>query len=648
MPLCSRCQRDAPEGSLFCPFCRAAILPPGAQEDPLVGETINGTYLVQERIGGGGMGQVYKAVQLNLDRVVALKLLRPSFADDPVIVQRFHREARACSKLHHPNIIGVTDFGQTADGALFMAMEFVPGRNLLTLLQEEFPLGEARVVHLVAQVLSALADAHEMGIVHRDLKPENVMVESRRDEPELVKVLDFGVAQIQQPGDGEGRLTQMGFVCGTPNYMSPEQASQQPVDGRSDLYAVGVILYELLTRCHPFDAPSPTEMARAHLVTPPPPMAQRAPPGHPLSSELEALVMRALAKRPEDRFQTAEEMRRALLDCPIDETPTAAHPPGRRTVVLPVGGSTPARRTPPKSTPHRESPRASAAVPHPAPATPRPGAPSRPGTPAPSPASAVPEIDEGAPEGDAVEDSSGPPRPGRARPTPRARPLEPPPDRSKWPILAAVGGAVAVAAAVFIATNGSAPRTPADATAARPEPNRSAPSAPSGNAPPVSPEPHLATPVRPASDAGSTPTPTGGSPPAADVKPEPPAPTPEPPPRQPTRPGPQPEPRPPPRARLEPKRAHAAAAVTAIEVRDFVNPGWRTEVTSGQGILSVTADPPCDVFLGSTNLGESPKEIRLATGRYTIVVVHPRFGAKRCTIDLRAGERKACAIAFKR
>ncbi len=357
MPLCARCQREAPEGALYCPYCSAPVLPPqgdGAAPDPLVGQTIRDTYLVQERIGGGGMGEVYRAIQINLDRPVALKLLRPHFHSDPTIVQRFHREARASSRLHHPNIIAVLDFGQAENGTLFMAMEYLPGRNLLKLMQDEFPLGEGRVVHIATQILSALTEAHGAGIVHRDLKPENVMVESRRDEPDVVKVLDFGIAQIQEPGEGR-RLTQTGVVFGTPDYMSPEQAAQLPLDARSDLYSVGVMLYEMLTGRHPFQAATPPAMAQAQVVQAPPPMAERCPPGLEVSPALEALVMRALAKSPDDRFQAAGEMRRELLDCSLDPGLVEAHSPGTpaATPTRPLGSppSIPQRMTPRPQTP---------------------------------------------------------------------------------------------------------------------------------------------------------------------------------------------------------------------------------------------------------------------------------------------------------
>ena len=361
--------------------------------DPLIGQTIRGTYFVQERIGGGGMGQVYKATQLNLDRPVALKLLRPSFHSDPTIVQRFQREARAASKLHHPNVIAVLDFGQTVDGTLFMAMEYVPGRDLLTVLRGEFPLGERRVVHLAAQVLSGLSEAHAAGIVHRDLKPANVMVETRRDEPDFVKVVDFGIAQIQEPGDGDGQLTQAGLICGTPDYMSPEQASLLPIDARSDLYSVGILLYQMLTGRHPFDAATPPAMVQAHAVQPPPPMAERCPPGHGVSPALEALVLRALAKSAADRFPSAEAMRRELIECPLDPALAAsARPstaaPGARATPSAARAQPLAQAGPPSQptslfcqpVPEPEPPTAPAAHPEEDPAAPEPD----PGPPAPT------------------------------------------------------------------------------------------------------------------------------------------------------------------------------------------------------------------------------------------------------------------------
>jgi hypothetical protein len=345
----------------------------------MVGRTINDAYLVQELIGVGGMGRVYRAIQINLGRPVALKLLRPALASEATVVQRFHREARACSRLHHPNVIQVLDFGQTEDGALFIVMEYVPGRSLLGLLEDEAPLAEPRAVHLAAQILAALAEAHREGIVHRDLKPDNVMVESRSGEPEFVKVLDFGIAKLHDPDTDGGQLTRTGALCGTPNYMSPEQASLSPTDARSDLYSVGVILFEMLTGQLPFQAATPSEMAQAHAAEPPPPMSERCPPGRSVSPALEALVLKALEKDPARRFQTAEEMRRELIASTASgerAAPPVLHAllpaqADQRVSVPPAGASAAAPGAGlPATTPFPQSPAAPSSMPVPEPAAP--------------------------------------------------------------------------------------------------------------------------------------------------------------------------------------------------------------------------------------------------------------------------------------
>jgi len=420
--------REAPDGALFCPYCRAAIVPPqpkGEPPDPMVGQTIKDAYIVQERIGVGGMGRVYRAVQISLGRSVALKLLRPALESDATIVQRFHREARACSRLHHPNVIQVLDFGQTEDHALFIVMEYVPGRSLFGLLRDEAPLADPRAIHLSTQILSALAEAHRAGIVHRDLKPENVMVESRSDEPEFVKVLDFGIAKLDDPGADDGQLTRTGVLCGTPNYMSPEQASLFPIDARSDLYSVGVILYEMLTGHLPFRATTPSAMAQAHAVEPPPPMSERCPPGHSVSPALEALVMKALEKDPGHRFQTAEEMRRELIACPLVASPGERAAPTLLQVPSPMQVAHP--RVTPSST-HRGAPihGAAAGAPRVNPATPGAGpaarTPGRASTPAPTGATSSRAPARPAPltEELAGEVSPRSPAPGSLAPAPMA------------------------------------------------------------------------------------------------------------------------------------------------------------------------------------------------------------------------------------
>ncbi len=268
-------------------------------------------YFIQRKIGSGGMGEVYRAHHMNLEAPVALKIMRRDLLTDPAMVHRLHREARAASRLRHPNVIAVRDFGQTADGTLFMVMEYVTGKNLARVIAEESPLPERRIVHIGAQILSALAEAHANQILHRDLKPANVMIETRRDASDSVKVLDFGIAKILTVGQGSSTLTQAGLVCGTPGYMSPEQLRSSDVDGRTDIYSMAVVLYVMLTGSLPFEVQTPMEMLHKQLTEAlVPPSVRRA---EPVSSSLEALVMRALSPRREDRPGSAEEMRDELL-----------------------------------------------------------------------------------------------------------------------------------------------------------------------------------------------------------------------------------------------------------------------------------------------------------------------------------------------
>jgi serine/threonine-protein kinase len=280
-------------------------------EDDYTGRIVAGKFRVEQLIGEGGMGKVFRATQLSLDKTVVLKVLRQSLLSDARTVARFQREAKAASRLNHPNSISVIDFGQGDDGSLYIAMEHVSGIDLHQLLSNEGPLDERRIGHIIAQVLSALSDAHAAGVIHRDLKPENIMVENRRGERDFVKVLDFGIAKITDTDGSEGQaLTRAGFVCGTPEYMSPEQARGAMLDPRSDLYAVGVILYQCATNKLPFEADSAVGLATMHLTTPPTPPRERG--GH-ISEALEALILKALAKDPNDRPQSAEEFRSDLL-----------------------------------------------------------------------------------------------------------------------------------------------------------------------------------------------------------------------------------------------------------------------------------------------------------------------------------------------
>ncbi len=312
MSLCPSCNREVGNAAKYCPACGASIVH-GPAEDAYTGRIIAGKYRVEALIGEGGMGKVFRATQLSLDKTIVLKVLRQSLLSDARTVARFQREAKAASRLNHPNSIGVLDFGQGDDGSLYIAMEHVSGVDLHQLLSTEGPLPERRIVRIVSQVLSALADAHAAGVIHRDLKPENIMVEQRRGEPDFVKVLDFGIAKIQESDGSESQaLTRAGFVCGTPEYMSPEQARGGALDPRSDLYAVGVLCYQCATNMLPFEADSAVALATMHLTTSPtPPRARR--PDAPIGDAMEALILRAMSKDPNDRPQSAEEFRADLF-----------------------------------------------------------------------------------------------------------------------------------------------------------------------------------------------------------------------------------------------------------------------------------------------------------------------------------------------
>ena len=273
--------------------------------DPLIGQVVCDKYEIRGVLGAGSMGVVYHARHTTLGKDVAIKVLRRRLVSDKNVVRRFKQEARAASRLNHPNTIQILDFGELDDGELFMAMEYVDGRDMALLIQQEGPLPPARLAHIVTQVCSALYEAHDNGIVHRDLKPANVLVANLRSQRDFVKVLDFGIAKMLDPDPSQSiPMTRDGFVCGTPAFMSPEQVQGFDLDGRSDLFALGVCMYQALTGKLPFIAPTPLELATA-LVTEDPVHPSEARPEWSPDPLLSEVCLRALAKKPEDRYGSA-------------------------------------------------------------------------------------------------------------------------------------------------------------------------------------------------------------------------------------------------------------------------------------------------------------------------------------------------------
>lgn len=279
-------------------------------EDPLIGQTLAGKYRIEQLIKTGGMGSVYRGKHVLMDKTVAIKVLRPSLAGDDAVVARFSREAKAASKISHPHAVNVTDFGEAENGVVFLVMEYLDGRTLKEIIAAEGPLPLDRAVEIVRQVAGALDVAHSQGVIHRDLKSENIMLVHHNGD-EWAKVLDFGIAKIRLPeGAHDTEITQANLVVGTPQYMSPEQCSQSgALDARSDLYSLGIILYEMLSGRVPFTGESATAIMMKQVQDPAPSILTAR---SDLPAGVDGVIKRALAKQPLDRFQSAGELSSAL------------------------------------------------------------------------------------------------------------------------------------------------------------------------------------------------------------------------------------------------------------------------------------------------------------------------------------------------
>jgi|HubBroStandDraft_2_1064218.scaffolds.fasta_scaffold61515_2 serine/threonine protein kinase len=299
----------------------STVPPPAAKVDPYLGKTIDGRYLVESLLGEGGMGVVYVAKHKVIGKKVAIKVLRGEMARDAEITERFLQEARAASSIGNPHIIDISDFGTLPDGSTYFVMEYLSGKSLTDVLVESKPLGVTRLLHVAKQMAAALGAAHDAGIVHRDLKPDNVMLVSRgagQAEKDFVKILDFGIAKV----GGESRLTRAGSVFGTPHYMSPEQAAGTPVDLRTDIYALGIILYEMASGKVPFDADNFMGILTQHMYKAPVPILALVPAPE-IPPALDAIIQKCLTKKVEGRYASMGGLLLDLEKVERGETPEA-------------------------------------------------------------------------------------------------------------------------------------------------------------------------------------------------------------------------------------------------------------------------------------------------------------------------------------
>jgi serine/threonine-protein kinase len=377
--ICTTCGNQWPDETKFCPNDGSTLRSAGGAAD-LIGSVIADRYHILKKLGEGGMGAVYLGEHVKMGRKSAIKVMTQSMANDPDAIARFNREAANAARISHSNVCAIYDFGETKDGMIYLAMEFIEGEALTDLIEREGALAPGRAASIIEQAGHALQAAHDLGIVHRDLKPDNIMLARSRGGADVVKVVDFGIAKAMSGEEGQ-KVTKTGLVVGTPEYMSPEQLSGDKLDGRSDIYSLALVFYRMLTGTLPFQADSAQETMIKRLTDDPLPL-NRAAPGKNFPDSLQRVMDRALARMPGDRYTSAAEFARdavravggmAAAAAPAVDTegatqlisavpaPGAAQPraAGRRTVTPdtpvavapPTRASSATRAAPPRKTP---------------------------------------------------------------------------------------------------------------------------------------------------------------------------------------------------------------------------------------------------------------------------------------------------------
>ena len=308
--VCPQCGTEYPANARFCEIDGTALRSASGDND-LVGSIVADRYHIMRKLGEGGMGQVYLAEHVKMGRKCALKVMHPGMKADVDAISRFNREAANASRIAHPNVAAVYDFGETPDGIIFLAMEFIDGPPLTSIIEQQGALPPKRAADIIRQTADALAVAHDMAIVHRDLKPDNIMIARTRDGGDLVKVVDFGIAKAA--GNEAQKVTKTGLVVGTPEYMSPEQLAGDALDGRSDIYSLGLVAFNMLTGTLPFPSDSQQESMIMRLTDKPKALGEMKP-DRSWPDDVQAVMDKALERDASARYQNATEFGMALYN----------------------------------------------------------------------------------------------------------------------------------------------------------------------------------------------------------------------------------------------------------------------------------------------------------------------------------------------